>query len=174
MDLHWPWPPCQSSIPREHRPGFQIPLCNRQPLPLRHHAAQILRNLFLHPSLHMAELVLLPDKHARRRRPRDRMASFRRSIYHLPVHPDTERLAAANPGTLPRRQPVVSWEYYIQRRHRRIHHAPTHPSDMEPAHRPRPQNGLNRLLLLRLLVSALVSGYTKSPEATTNLLATAA
>ena len=40
---------------------------------------------------------------------------------------------------------------------------------MEPAHRPRPQNGLNRLLLLRLLVSALVSGYAKSPEATTNL-----
>ena len=166
MDLQRPWPTCQSSVPREYPPGLQIPLCNRQPLPLRHHAAKILSNLFLHQSLHVAELVPLPDKHAGRRRLRDRMAPFRCSIYRLPVHPDTERLAAANAGTLPRRQPVVSREYYIQRRHRRIHHAPTHPSAMEPAHGPRPQNGLNRLLLLRLLVSALV---IKSLEATTNL-----
>ena len=101
MGLHRPWPPCQSSVPREHRPGSQIPLRNRQPLPLRHHAAQILSHLFLHPSLHVAELVPLPDKHARRRRPRDRMAPFRRPIYRLPVHPDAERLAAANAGTLP-------------------------------------------------------------------------
>ena len=168
MGLHRPWPACQSSVSREYRPGFQVPLCNRPPLPLRHHAAQILGNLFLRPSLHVAELVPLPDKHRRRRRPRDRMASFRRSIYRLPVHPDTERLAAANAGTLLKRQPVVSREYYIQRRHRCIHHGPTHPYTMEPAHRPRPQIGLDRLLLLRLLVSALVSGYTKSSEATTN------
>lgn len=104
----------------------------------------------------MEDLSPFSNQHTSCRRPRYSMAPFRRPVNHLSMHPRAQRLASADPRALPQCESVVSREYDIQRRYRFPYHALAHTGTVEPAHGPRTQDGVDRFLLLCLLVSSPV------------------